>query len=732
VADAPDGVMRRLRALALPLVVYAAAAAWFTWPLVSVGTDHVVVSPVLLNDVYLVLWLLSWVGRALLHDPLNLFDGNALHPTPRVIAASEHLLGDAPLFLPVWLATDNAVLALNVLIFASFLLSALSMHFLAWRWTGSPAAAWVAGAAFAFAPWRLEAGRPHLLQVQYLPLIAWGLDRVVQGAGPRVAVLTAIMLAWQVLCSYYLGYAAYLLAGVFVLAWLAVGEGRDDVARWRDLAIALLLPLVVIVPLSLPYLIARRSGGLVTDPTGALLHLWSEAGRPETVVATFCGWGATVLAGCGGAAALARWRVEHRQRVRFVFLFATFALAIALAAGPGGFAGGRVSPYTWLSALVPGFGSLRSPIRFGILAGLAASVLAAFTLALVERCLPPRTAQRARWPLAVIAVAAVVGWAVVTPPPQHVAQRVPLRADLSAAHRWLAQHGQGGPLLELPFDRALGLAQARAMFVSTYHWLPLLNGYTGYVPSASAFLHAHAQQLPSPGSLQLLVDCTGLRWILVHFATGVRRDAWRRTPGVRLVQSFPPDSERNQWDDLYEVTTPRAGACPGLFVANTTAAGHAIATVNEPRGTLEARVPPVVSPFRESRLALSLVNDGDTTWPATATDPRRRFTVAYSWEPAAGAAAAAWERILLPGDVGPGERIDLTAWLWAAGTGRVSAARTGGAGRRPRRTPRLGGPGARGDAAMSVRGARVAAGCRARGGRGASGRATPAASFAQK
>jgi len=86
-----------------------------------------------------------------------------------------------PLFLPIWLASDNAILALNCLTFASFVLTALAMHFLARRWTGSEAAAWVAGLAFAFAPWRADLGRPHLLQVQYLPLIAYGLDRVAAG-----------------------------------------------------------------------------------------------------------------------------------------------------------------------------------------------------------------------------------------------------------------------------------------------------------------------------------------------------------------------------------------------------------------------------------------------------------------------------------------------------------------------------------------------------------------------
>ena len=665
--SAPQAAPReplRPRALLVPLVVYTAGAAWFTWPLASVAAERIVAPKVLLNDVYLVLWTLSWVGRALLHDPMHAFDGNALHPTPQVIAASEHLLGDMPVFLPVWLATDNAVLALNVLIFTSFVGSALAMHFLVLRWTGSAAAAWVAGAAFAFAPWRADLGRPHLLQVQYLPVVAWGLDGLVRGARWRVAVFTAAVLALQVLCSYYLGYAAYLMAAAFVAAWLVAGERRGDRVIWCKLLVALVLPLVVIMPASLPYVHARSHGGLAPELTGTLLRLWSDVGRPAFILETFCGRGTAALAACGLAGTLASRRGRSAERVRTLCLVLTMLLALALAAGPAGFADGRIAPYTWLSSVVPGFRSLRAPVRFGVLVGFSASVLAGSAIVAFERLLPARVSRVARRPLALLGVAIAAGWAVATPP-DHPTEPAPLRAGLSPAHRWLAEHGDGGPLLELPFDRELGVANARAMFVSTYHWLPLLNGYTGYTPAASAFLLAHAQQLPSAEALQVLVDCAGLRWILVHLATDVRRDAWHRLEGVRLVKEVSVESGRMQHDELYEVTAARRDACAGLFAADTTAAGNPVADVGTARGAVDVRPPDVVPSFRESRIAVTLANHGDATWPATAVDPRRRFMVAYSWQPVAEAAEPTpWRRVLLPRDVAPGERIDVQAWVW--------------------------------------------------------------------
>lgn len=655
--------------------MYTAASVWFTWPLASVATDHVVTqSPVLLNDLFLVLWMLSWVGHALLTDPMRVFDGNAFHPTPQIIAASEHLLGDMPIFLPIWLATDNAILALNCLTLVSFVASALAAHFLARRWTGSTAAAWVAGCAFAFAPWRAALGRPHLLQVQYLPLIAYGLDRVLAGAGTRAALLTALALALQVLCSYYLGYAAYLMAGVMVAVWLAHDGPRAVVECWRGVAIALLVPLVLIVPASIPYLVARSGGALATEFSDPLLQTWELVGRPPMVLDRFAGWGTVLLAVAGTLATYAFARRDRRQTRRVLFLVAGTVAALLLAPGPTGFFDGWVSPYSWLAAVVPGFRSLRSPVRFGILASFLLSILAAYAIAAAERAIVARAGERARtrWfrslaasltSLVGIGLASVWLW---REPPVYSAFAAPTRDRITPAHRWLAAHGEGAPLLELPVDPMLNVLSARAMFASTYHWLPLLNGYTGYTPRGSALLLAHAQQLPDVDSLQLLVDCTDLRWILLHRASGVRREVWNQLPGVRLEQTFPRDEERRESDVLYRVVLARRpDACPGLFSNDTTATGGPIARITEPRGGIAANVPSVVLPNRERRFAVSLRNDGTEPWPATATDPRDRFLLWYSWQPLDGGDATPWRRVLLARDVAPGETVEITPWIAA-------------------------------------------------------------------
>lgn len=652
--------------LVLPSCAYGAAAVWFTWPLAAVGADHVVTSsPILLNDLYLVIWILTWVGRALTSAPSSLFEGNVLHPSPNVVAGSEHLIGDMPLFLPVWLATDDAILALNVLTLASFVLGALAMHFLARRWTGSTAAGWVAGVAFAFAPWRADLGRAHLLQVQYLPLIAYGIDRAVATGRARTGALTAAVLALQVLCSYYLGYAAYVVVASFVVVWLVVERARPRVpGAWRALAIAIGGPLLVVVPLSIPYLLARSTGALSAPPTPVVAVPWEDLGRPLNVPGAFVGWGTTLLA---VAAVLARpivRRVPHdaRDRLRISFLVVTALSGVLLAAGPEGILGGRIAPYVWLSAMVPGFGNLRVAARFAIVTSFAMSALAAYGVADAERRLAASGSRAAQVVVALAAISICASWTIPFPR-QFEAFPVPTRRQLSPAHRWLIANGRGRPLIEVPMDPLFRVADARAMVNSTYHWLPLLNGYTGHIPPGSAFLLEHAQQLPSLESLQILVDCADLEWILVHRTPVARTDAWRQFAGARLVESFPDDGSVGASADLYQVTLPRRGECPGLRDLARTAAGTPVATVAKPRGQLTLAVPAAVPPHRELRVVLSLRNESDVAWPGTAIDPQRRFAVWYAWIPVDGRTPHPWRRILVPQDVAPGASISFAAWI---------------------------------------------------------------------
>lgn len=191
---------RRLATVVLPLLVYTAATVYCTWPLARVGARQFLSEDgVMKGDVLLIVWILRWDLHALGTHPAGLYDANAFHPVPRILTSSEHLLGVLPVFGPVWAATGNPILALNVTTFLSFVLAGCGMHLLVRRWTGSTAAAYAAGLTFACAWWRLlTIPVPHTLYVQYFPLVLLGLERTAATGRLRPALLTAAALTLQI------------------------------------------------------------------------------------------------------------------------------------------------------------------------------------------------------------------------------------------------------------------------------------------------------------------------------------------------------------------------------------------------------------------------------------------------------------------------------------------------------------------------------------------------------
>jgi hypothetical protein len=80
------------------------------------------------------------------------------------------------------------------------------------------------------------------------------------------------------------------------------------------------------------------------------------------------------------------------------------------------------------------------------------------------------------------------------------------------------------------------------MYRSTYHWRPLLNGYSSYWPADFIGRMMLASRLPDEAALATLRRDTGVSEILVHTAylDPSRRAAWLSaaasgTGGLRLV-----------------------------------------------------------------------------------------------------------------------------------------------------------------------------------------------------
>src|SRR5262249_37455380 len=127
------------------------------------------------GDPLLNAWILAWDAT---HLGRGWWNANIFFPHPLALAFSEHLLPQALSILPMYALTRNPILCYNLVFLATFVLSGLGMFLLARELTCRADAAFVAGLAFAFAPYRV-ASLPHVqvLSSAWLPFALYGFRR---------------------------------------------------------------------------------------------------------------------------------------------------------------------------------------------------------------------------------------------------------------------------------------------------------------------------------------------------------------------------------------------------------------------------------------------------------------------------------------------------------------------------------------------------------------------------
>jgi hypothetical protein len=213
-------LVRKAPPLVLATLGYLALTLAYSWPLPRHVWHGVAHDP---GDPILNAWILWWSTKAV---PLSTAWWNApmFWPAPGTFAFSEHLLGEAPIAWPIIAITHNPLFGYNVALLASYVLCGLGGYALAYTLTRRHDAAFVAGVAYAFAPYRL-AQLPHI-QV----LWAWGapvclaaLHRYDRDSSWRWGTIAAGAWLMQSLANGYFMFFLTVLVACWFL-WFALGR----------------------------------------------------------------------------------------------------------------------------------------------------------------------------------------------------------------------------------------------------------------------------------------------------------------------------------------------------------------------------------------------------------------------------------------------------------------------------------------------------------------------------
>jgi hypothetical protein len=166
-----------------------------------------------LGDPLVQAWQVAWDGHALTTQPLELFQANVFWPMRDSLAVSDALVGYAPAGL-FGEGVHAAVARYDLLFLFAYALCFVGAYLLARELGAGRAGAFVAGAAFAYAPWRLEQeGHLHIISSGGIALAAFLLLRGYRRGSAATIVAGWLVAAWQFSLGFSLGLPVFYLLG---------------------------------------------------------------------------------------------------------------------------------------------------------------------------------------------------------------------------------------------------------------------------------------------------------------------------------------------------------------------------------------------------------------------------------------------------------------------------------------------------------------------------------------
>ncbi|GIF00504.1 hypothetical protein Ari01nite_79680 [Paractinoplanes rishiriensis] len=517
----PAAAPRRRRLVVeclLAAVGSVALAVGMTWPLMKHPASHFASD---FWDPSLQAWQVAWSAWAVTNDPGRLWQTNAHYGETLSFAWSDSLLGYLPAGL-IGSGFEAAVLRYNILFLLVFALAAFGAYLLARQLGAAPVGALVAGAAFAYSPWRYG----HLSHLNILSIggIALALAMLARGHGyslrhgyrpqrvrPGWALCGWLVTAWQISLGFGLGLPfGYVLGTLTLIAFVCWLRRRPPFPKrllWLDVT-GVVIFLTVTVLMALPYLEVNKaypnsartleevnsfSGDyrqFLTAPEPQ--WLWGNNFGLRDVMATQGhneSWSLPgfFLAGLAVIGLLvSSWSCRHRLLI---------LLAVAAFAWVGmGMRAPENYPYQMLHHWLPGWNAIRTPGRLVLWVSLLLALLAAGLLTAI--------AEKARRSLVTLAL--LVPTALV------LLEGVQDANFVEVPRPPIALKSVQQPLLVLPSNK---LDDELAMLWSTDGFPTMANGSTGMIPPSLEQLRAATKSFPDAASVTYLRD-RGIRTVI--------------------------------------------------------------------------------------------------------------------------------------------------------------------------------------------------------------------------
>ena len=561
------------------------------------------------GDYLLITYALCWQIHALMTQPWDLFQANVMYPTPSSLAVATPLgLSQLILFWPAKLLSRDPIVAINCVYLGNILLTAIST-FAVLRHAGlQRMPAFIAGWSFAFSVPKLHQNFQFPFFWLVWTFYAW--FQFLSTRRLSWLILASFSFLGMSLGSFYLMYMGFLclLASTLVFHW-RIRPIFTRSTTIRTIAAGTLVALML-APFGLPYFevhhqykLKRSVGESIqysADPLGSYLlpHNNSLLYQNLRIGSSFAPLpgeeklfdslleilGPERIEGLSGGRYSADfslegfhsvWGADNQERRLFpgysvlalvvlaaltrqpasaralrVVLFSLLISSVLLSLGPVIVVLGHLTyapgPYLLLYYVLPGIEGLRATARFGYVALLALSGLAAFGWrVLSSHRFLTRPASRC---------AAVTSWLVLfslehLPAQSHSHNRP---QDPPPVYDFLATRDIPGGVVELPTfkgsmeksdpvygDRRIAFRQREYlyMYYSIFHWQPIYNGFGAFVGPHQFGIRDALDNLPDPKAVAHL-HSLGLTTLVLHTYWFEEEDRafWARPEILELLE----------------------------------------------------------------------------------------------------------------------------------------------------------------------------------------------------